>query len=254
MSMLRRIPRFLQKRAVSACILALAVILAAGAVLRAGITAWENDRLRSGFAANEEWPDYREELPLSEIDFERYERAFFPGAVAPIGYPTVFTADAPIRYYRDLIGAESPAYEIPAGRALDWEPGGFPSLGYGFVSLPAYERGWRWAQPFLPPGFDRVPEDFPWYYVRTSDLEAAARAMFDSSRFVQASARNARLSRAEAVFRIVRQADRVLYENGVYLSPDLLRPVWTWECTVMLSVSALLFILLLLLRRRRRRA
>lgn len=252
MSMLRRIPRFLQKRAVSAGILALALLLAAGTAFRAGITAWENYRLRSGFAANEEWPDYRQGLPLSEIDFERYERAFFSGAVAPIGYSTVFTADAPIRYYREVTDAAL-AYEIPAGAALDWEPGGFACLGYGFVSLPSYERGWRWARPFLSAGSDRVPEDFPWYYVRTSDLEGTARAMFDSSRFVQASARNAGLSRAEAVFRIVRQADQVFYENGVYLSPDLLRPVWTWDCTLMTGASALLFILLLLLRRGRRR-
>lgn len=252
MSMLRRIPRFLQKRAVSAGILALALLLAAGTAFRAGITAWENYRLRSGFAANEEWPDYRQGLPLSEIDFERYERAFFSGATAPIGYSTVFTADAPIRYYREVTDAAL-AYEIPAGTALDWEPGGFACLGYGFVSLPSYERGWRWARPFLPAGSDRVPEDFPWYYVRTSDLEAAARAMFDSSRFVQASARNAGLSRTEAVFQIVRQADQVFYENGVYLSPDLLRPVWTWDCTLMTGASALLFILLLLLRRGRRR-
>lgn len=233
--------RALRQIAFSAAAL-LSLLLAVVLLLRVGSSIYGNHQLRAGFSASSQWQDYQQQLPISQMKFDSYA-PLFAEIVAPIGYPTTFTTSAPIRYYRETDGKKTLACEIPAGTALDWSSSA-PS-GYGFDSFPTYEKGWRWGKPFK--SADGQGDD-AWYYIRTEDLEKAARQAFSSSQYLQASAKSAGLSGSEAVFALVRKTDRVFHQNGVYLSPDLFAP-WTWD---LICLAVLLLLMLTALWRFRR--
>ena len=52
--------------------------------------------------------------------------------------------------------------------------------GYGFATLPTYEKGWRYARPFVAADSAADPvigaladpriSDLPWYYLRLEDM------------------------------------------------------------------------------------
>lgn len=90
------------------------------------------------------------------------------------------------------------------------------------------------------------------YYVRLEDLTAAARYWFESDDAFRKSTVWTGLSCEEAAWEIVNNADVIFYDNGIVLSPDLLSPVWTWDCTAAVLLAAFDLTGLFLLRRTHR--
>lgn len=106
-----------------------------------------------------------------------------------------------------------------------------PQYGGGFYSWPTYKKGWRYSVPFTTAlntlGAQALEHGKP-YYVKLEDLvglyECATPKNQDSLSFQQ---------RFLAV-------DKVLYESGCYISPDLYREVWDiWDTLLALGAMGI---------------
>ena len=222
---------------IPACV---AVVLAVCLGLRVGLAAWENYALREGFVPSGEHTSYQEQVPLEEMDLTQY--GFLWEVMATADYkPMDFTVQRDIVYYEEPGGAA--AYTIPAGTRLWWD-----SFIDCVSTYPTYERGWRWARPLAQEG-ELLPEDH--YYIPLESLQAAARDLFATNENVERYRREAGLSVEEAARQMLLRTDAIFYEKGVYLSPDLTRPLWGWDCTLLAAVCA--FSLAAFLRARRQK-
>lgn len=199
------------------------------------------------FVQNEYLTDYREKVPLPEMDLSQYDFVF-SHAIGGVGLTkTTFTLTHSLPYYQEIDGKKVEVTSIPAGTTVD--AGDYQSvcdaLGYGFNGYPTYERGWRWVRAFPPEG-EEFREDAPWYYCKTADLEKAAKDLLRESGHMQHSLQLLKerdgMSEKEFLHHFVCRVDSFLYMRGVYLSPDYLSPLWTWGHTVLSAVSAALLL------------
>ena len=239
-----------------ACMALVVPLALAGVAVQVGsrIQADRNFReiyhMSQEFQPDARWPDYQLGLPLEEMDFSQYGE-LFTGAVPLIGYETEITLGSDLTYYQERAGEKVPAFTLPAGTQVEagsflYLPCGPEELGCGFRTFPSYEKGWRWAKPFVEAG-EEAASDQTWYYVKTRELEQAALGLWESHSMV----RSGFSSKQEFAWAFVRRTDGVFYANGVVHSPDLHRPVWTWPCTL-LAVAAIGDLAALALLRRSR--
>lgn len=203
-----------------------------GIVGQVAAGVWSNRKLESAFTANDQWTDYREGIPVSEMDFSQYA-VCFERNTALIGYSTEFVNSRPIVYYQEMDGAYVPAYEIPAGTVLEWETSEI--CGYGLMAFPTDQAGWRWGKPFRAVGSAEETAD-TWYYIKTQDLQSAALQVLNSSQYLQSSAQAAGMTDSEFAEMLIHRTDNVLYANGIYISPELYVSVWTPGCSVLAAV------------------
>ena len=231
------------KRNLVMSLVAAALVLFAAA--RAGMRLWEDQQLADAFryTENAAWQQYRDGVPMEEIEFAAYAPLFEVNS-AMIGRETRLVLSEALTFYEDAEGKKRPVLTLDAGSVVNaglWEP------GYGFFTYPTYEAGWRWVQPFVPDG-EEPEADAPRYYVRLEELAAAARPR------VTEDAARAGLSAEEYARLQVCRADIFFYDSGVFLSPDLLSPVWSWDCTAAVLLAALdaAALLILSLRAHRR--
>ena len=207
------------------------------------------------FVQNEYLTDYREKVPLSEMDLTQYDFVF-THAIAGVGLTkTTFTLTHSLPYYQEINGKKVEVTSIPAGTTVD--AGDYQSvydaLGYGFNGYPTYERGWRWVRAFPLEG-EEFREDAPWYYCKTADLEKAAKDLLQESGHMQHSLQLVQerdgMSEKEFLHIFVCRVDSFFYMRGVYLSPDYLFPLWTWGRTALAAASAALLLSGILISRK----
>lgn len=198
------------------------------------------------FVRNPKAYDYESAITTSNINVDEV-LALFPSAVAlpksSYDFTNEIVAPVTIHYY-NAIGDLTPVFVINKGERIHVKNGSslsLPVYGYGFDSLPTNVAGWRIAYPFIS---DSPNEQL--FYVRLNELASVARSWIKVNNilyknYVQQGEEIIWLTEKKKIQIITMQADRVLYETGVYLSPDLYRPVIPISSVIML---ALVFIII----------
>jgi hypothetical protein len=244
----------------------LALIPLAAAGVRGGMALAENQKLQSEFAQNETKWGYGQGLPMEEINFRMYISQYTGGVHTVSGaldfdgaYEQGVTLSSPLRYYSSPDVSAKPVLELPAGTKINYKPAVYEQehddstfkkrMGYGVYAFPTYDREWRYGIPFTKWGgwepTSHVP-DAERLYVRTDDLYAIYSQSLDSNpdflaywekvpytywekwphaeQYMQnASAFHTRENLDKLLFYY---QDWLLYQQGVYISPNLLTPVF----------------------------
>lgn len=175
---------------------------------------------KSGFEYNRWEEPYAQGVPLDEMNFNVY-RNYVELPVALIDFVEfVREVELPcdVRYYAHkedsnpiiVLEKGSSVYVIPADKQY-FEP------GYGLECWPDYQKGWRYGQPFAADESETSSYDVQKYYVRTSELEAVAKA------FYRANSRlyRGQVSDSQYALVVTREIDVLLYKNGAFCSEEL---------------------------------
>lgn len=212
----------------------LVIILFCVLAFRMGYALYHNQNIREQFSSALNSSPYQNGVKMEEMDLTQYDR-FFPDTFAPIGYSLTHIINNPVtlRYYAEIPNDDSAAYalEIPKGTkivAIPLDINGPPiyEIGYGYTSYPTHEKGWRYVKPFQIADFQSDPGNQQYYYVKIESLEAVLREMIDANEGIIASLQPRGWSNSKFLRFFLRYVDDVLYQNGVYSSPDLFRPVF----------------------------
>ena len=225
------------KKKLSVLLPVFALALAAGIAVRVGFSAYQNHKLQVDFKPHHRMTGYLEGVPIAEMDMDKYRWLIDFVNMSDQDH-TTFTTDRPITYYEEVDGEKVLAYEIPAGTTLTYWPFWDVYFGYGYNSYPTYEKGWRYTRPFIEPGGAAKSEELPFYYVKLSDLEHTVRLIIKSDKNRQEALRYERKTVQDVVYSATRFTDAIFYVEGVYISPDYLHPLWTWDCTAMAAALA----------------
>ena len=249
---------------ISLCFFVLFVIVTMGLVSR---SVYLNYKLRNGFEPKENAYPYGEEVEKGTLDLDKISY-LLPSAVALMGYPNYkddIASPIEISYYAD-INDGSPVYRVEKGDIIDFQTEN-PILKYnvtyhGRVSLPTNEPGWRLAKPFMVEGKE-VNDTL--LYVKLDDLmriayqwleenPKAVRAMgIDKSDIGVLGVYGIWPTQSNFSKILLLYIDRILYSKGVFLSPDLLNPVFSSAAFVSLFLSIISLALFLLARHRSKR-
>lgn len=126
--------------------------------------------------------------------------------------------------------------------------------GYGIRSFPGTETGWRYAVPFMTADQPLIDEqvllsqqDWDYYHVRLSDLEAVCRGYWKELEWnasLQSRRRMGMSVRKLCAIQLL-QTDAVLYRAGIYQSPDLSVPLWDGKNTLLTAVGVSMVVLFL---------
>lgn len=209
---------------------------------------------------------YANHLPMEEMDFKalRYSPAFEPNdeCVYPVDS---FSLPIDLTYYQEVDGVKNPAFTLKKGtlipiHIIDFT--GYTPYGYGLISYPTYERGWRYAIPlstaddlisFPKSHYDRIltQEKYDFLYVRLEDLEeiylARVKILAGDS-----ALKKENLFISQSMYYDLRQIDIRLYIHGIYSSPDLPLSAWSQKAILLLigtSISLLTACALLICRK-----
>ncbi len=236
-----------RKRAAPSLCLALSALLALAALAGPAAAAWENRALREEFSGGGRSRQYLQGVPVEEMDWDSLAYCFQRVETAnAVPVDNRVSLPFPIPYYTMEEGELVPAAVIPPGTEILWLPK--PEMhswavGYGLHSLPTYERGWRYALPFLTEETAALGGE-P-LFVRLETLEALAGEIYRSSPQVRKQ-----LSRQAFTRRYLLQADLALFREGEFLSADLYWPLWPLSSTALLCLSAAALLFGLYLRMR----
>lgn len=237
-----------KRRSGARAALALAVVLLAVLCTQTAARLWENHVLRAEFVGNGRGEAYERGVPVTEMDFDSFSPYLVWAVTAAYTAMPDISLEWDLHYYAAPDPAAEPMFTIPAGTGILWWEGAAPHAGYGLYGYPIYEAGWRYVQPFVSAGGD-TGEAAPCAFIRTGDLERVAREILSEAPGLQQVMRAAGLSEKDAASRMVRTVDQLFYANGVFLSPDLYEPVWTWDSTLLAAGAAVLLGVWLVLRR-----
>jgi len=189
-------------------------------------------------------------MPLEQIDLKVFAN------FGPQGRETIsmsdYTLRTTLRYYAHP-GDLFPVLTLKAGTVVkpdaplkENEPDVLRWIYYGTdYSFPAYQFGWRYTRAFLPADETEEPK---FYYIRTADLKKELTVQL-TERFVSGDyskeERDAldqkQMDKSFYVF------DNKLYSYGIYLSPDLLTPLWDGWNTALFAAGTTLCLLGLVL-------
>ncbi len=212
--------------------------------IQAVVAVSHNRRLERGFLPMENVYPYAQAADSGDLELQRIEW-LFSDIISMAGYPTLnYEIDSPvdIEYYR-AIGDGTPAYTIPKGGRIMVEFGFRSlreSLAYGLCSLPTTARGWRLGYRFQAVG-DEASDEL--LYVELKDLRRVALAFMQANPQMLSSP----LPIYETLDRLTLQADETLYAHGesrgrgIYISPDLYKPVVPISSVVMLVLGTAAF-------------
>lgn len=221
---------------------------------RVGGRIYGNQQKTDSFSYNGKMEQYQRGIPMGEMDLLEYRSYLdIPTTLVARKVSNVIALPVTIQYFTEQDGKKIPAFELSRGTAILWIPSEeFNDLyiGYGFRGYPTYDKGWRYARPFMLAGRQADVRQPPYYFVRTKELEAVAKAAFRSDGYLMKSVHSQGKSVEEAVFLYTRFIDNIFYEKGVFYSPDLVRQVWRCGDTVLLCLSAGFLFVSWLLRRR----
>ena len=212
-------------------------------LIRCGVILCHNFKLQAGFQDNGKKEQYTQRIPLEKMDFSQYNQYFGNNtALLHHNYHVFLNLPKSICYYTSP-DAASPVLELPKGCMVTVLPAGegFTSMtGYGLASYPTYQKGWRYVAPFQTGACELKSNlldsyTLKSYYVRTEDLEAVMHEFFIQNKGMQAEAQQAGVSKQEYIRRALYKVDEVFYQNGVFISPDLYRPLFdfpNWICII----------------------
>lgn len=218
-------------------------------LFRCGIILCHNFKLHADFQDNGKNEQYAQKIPPEKMDFSQYNQYFLENtALIHPRYNVYVTLPKPIRYYTSP-DDPSPALKLSKGCIVTVLPtnGGFSELrGYGLISYPTYQKGWRYVAPFRTGAEELNPNllnayTLKSYYVKAEDLETVMRAFYDQNKGMQVSAEQAGMSKQEYICHVTYKVDRVFYQNGVFMSPDLYRPLLDWASWILISVFLIPF-------------
>lgn len=242
----------------------LGLLLSLGAVLRAGQNDWENLSRWSLYARFD--PDendapgsdqYIDHVPMEEMDFPALKISIATAALGFDPYTLSVTLPEDIVYYREENGLKVPALTLPKGSEVSFymTMDSFIPYGYGYLTYPTYERGWRYAVPFEVDGepyhylrnenriLSQADEDF--YYVKLEDIETVYRMLFVARRGTDLDPWE--MEHLVQINLLI--IDEILLWNNIYLSPDMQAAVLSpWNLfafliafLLMLAAAILLF-------------
>ena len=243
-----------------------------------------NRYLEKNFVPNGENCDYAKGIPLDKMDrkklITRYDDVIFQAL--SVSRSEVVKLDKPLNLYQEPDEDTEVAMILPAGEYFLSRNS--CDFGQGCRSLPTYKKGWRY---FIPPmqlvesdgkGNEERKNFSDWYYIKLEDLERlqAKYVLQQLNRlfelWIERDPTNYTFSRLVKYhdFTILfpfhpsyiknimgsvelLAIDRIMFENGDYLSPDLFKPLWDWKCTALSIGIVLLLIPERLLARRENR-
>ena len=248
-------------RAILRCVILMLLVSLGISVVSA---AQFNRYLKDNFVPNgKKWPMFEQGMPIEDIYNEYLDSTYYA-----FSNLTSFSIDIvlnhPIRYYHTPDINSEPAVELPAGRYRIEI--GEPVFHQGINTLPTYQKGWRYArtlpEPLTPENEkqENLTSPMRWYYVRLEDLKrvtihllAEERTLY-TNRFLEGKLNLRSLVRLWKKSGVsLYNLDKLLYEQGDYLSPDLFRPLWDWKCTALATGIVLLMIPERLMARRENR-
>ncbi len=218
--------RRINKRVLMVGLLAAAVLgIGAGVLVKVCRDNAYRQQMLANFKDNGKDEPYANRVPLHEMDFSVYDK-YFPQATAPIlvKYERKITLPCDVEYYSAKEDSV-PAVILPKGTEVYIFPqdgGPFFIHGYGVRCWPDYEKGWRYGIPFLTFDASRLEdvyqdEEIPMYYVKTRQLEKVAEKFYENN-----PSAAVRIRKSEYVKRAIRSIDQFLYDNGAFLSEELL--------------------------------
>jgi hypothetical protein len=235
-------------------LLVITVILLLAVAAQAIIALTYNKNLTKNYSHNTEAYDYKEALIDGSIDVKELEK-LFPSIESAFGYNLTNVISTPITiHYYNSIGDQSPAYVIDKGKRIHVKKD-INSLsavvGYGLDSMPTDVSGWRIAYPFTTD----TGMSNELLYVRLDELFDVACSWVNANEFLVKMARlslintdeilakrvyqRMRLTRDNTIREFTLIVDHRLYDNGVYLSPDLFGPVFPVSSLIMLVLAIL---------------
>jgi len=237
-------------------VLALFVVLIPFLVLsfRVGSQLYQNRQLLDKFAYNDAMDQYQRMVPVDQMDLSEFDH-YLEFNITLEGRPPIdntLVLPNDLQYFTEQNGQKVPVHKIEKGTRILWLPTvdiKMVSLGYGLHGYPTYEKGWRYARPFVVSGEQTDISKLPYYYVKMADLERLAiQATRATSQFSDVMKKH-KFSLEEHSFQYTRIIDRIFYENGVFCSPDWQRPVWHWVDSVLLALTIALAFSVWLLKR-----
>ncbi len=244
----------------------LGLLLSLGTLLRAGWNDRENLSRWSLYARFD--PDandapgsdqYLDGVPMEEMDFPALG---FSLAIAPLGFdPYTLSVTLPkdIVYYREENGLKIPALTLLKGSEISFYITDHTIIpyGYGYLTFPTYERGWRYSVPFELDGKDDYirewgeesilsQEEADFYYVKLRDIELVYRLLV-LNRLVEKGTDPQEIERR--VQSNLLRIDQILQGNNIYISPDMQAAILSpWNLfafliafLLMLAAAVLLF-------------
>lgn len=243
----------------------LGLLLSLGAFLQAGWNDRENLSRWSLYARFD--PDandapgsdqYLDGVPMEEMDFPALG---FSLAIAPLGFdPYTLSVTLPkdIVYYREENGLKIPALTLLKDSEISFYITDHTIIpyGYGYLTFPTYERGWRYAVPFEVDGENDYLRDWgeesilsqeeaDFYYVKLEDIETVYRTLFLTR---QESTLDPREMERRVLTNLL-QVDGTLRWSNIYISPDVQAAILSpWNLfafliafLLMLAAAVLLF-------------
>ena len=240
--------------------IALLVLLIAFALASVALILYDaacSARLRSRFSPKADAYPYAQAVQRNELDLDAVA-ACFPDAVALLRYDFRNTLEAPsaISYYADVKG--EPVWTIEKGERIDFrteDAAGQVFSFRGIETLPTDKAGWRLATPFAAAGGE--PAD-ALLFVKLEDLAPVTARWLEENPGAEKALQG--LVRAQGLLPtkgnlcryILLFTDRTLYSQGVFLSADLRRPVFSPASVLCLVVTVLLLAGYLIAKRRTR--
>lgn len=244
----------------------LLLLLSFTLILSTGLRIYQNDQenlvrryLYHQFDPDENTAEgsdqYLDHVPMEEMDFPAFGiSGAYAGSVRE-PYTISVTLPEDIVYYREVMGIKVPALTLKKGSEISfyidfvvWMP-----YGYGALTFPTYERGWRYAAPFevdgepyhYIKGDDLIlsQEDTDFYYVKLEDIESIVRLLIIAKNGETIDSRELE----SLVYTNLYSIDRLLANDNIYLSPDIGGSVFTQWDFIQLAASAGCFLLALIL-------
>ncbi|MEN6314217.1 MAG: hypothetical protein ABFD25_08235 [Clostridiaceae bacterium] len=218
--------------------LAISVILLLAVAVQTVTALMYNHSLTKNYVHKPETYDYKGAIIGGSINVNEVEK-LFPSIETLPGYnlTNVISSPVTIRYYY-AIGDRSPAYVIDKGTRIHVRRDGNSSsvkVGYGLDSMPMDVAGWRIAYPFaVDTGISNEL-----LYVRLDELFDVARSWVNANKYLVHQGQQMRLTKNNTIRRITLLIDHRLYDNGVYLSPDLFVPVFPVSSGVLSALAIL---------------
>ena len=215
-----------------------------------------NQSLKDGFQPNGTTSIlYARGGDIENLAKAQYQQLYFGGDDLTLTY-YLFEINYCVRFYSTPDTGNECAVEFLPGKYRMQRPNLY--IPQGFQGYPASQQGWRYVRmPKIE--FDSKKEVWNisdpdecsqrWYYVKTEDLKRLRKSILAQNEglYCWRPTSNAGYTKRECDRALIRStdlfsADRLLYENGDYLSPDLFRPLWDWKCTA-LSIGIVLLLI-----------
>lgn len=230
-------------RTIKKLMLILMIVFLLFGIASVGLHGYTNAELEKSFKPDEKAYPYEQAVIEQDVDLEEILK-LLPKATAAMDYNWSDTITAPvsISYYKD-IHDRTPVYTVEQGETIYCKPFEINTICRGIESLPTDVRGWRLGRPFAVEG---KPLNEELLYVKHSDLQKVARAWMEENDIMDWMRQSAKdilpkgklPTKQEAVNAYTLSVDRILYTEGVYISPDLKSPIFSGFTYTMFALAA----------------